>query len=239
MKKYAFITLLSSNNYLNAVLTLNESLKLVNSKFPLIVAVTQNLDDVIFDTLNRNNIYYKKIPQLILKSEKSYIKKSIYNTNSKFYIFANFYEWDKLVYIDADSLFFKNADELFDYPDGSMLFIQEEKEGNTRLFVFTPFSHTEFCYYETISLNEADQLDGAILGHLWFVVKSNKDFQIPDIYSKQVNWEDINQDISNVKIFHYSQFDYNKKNIWEKEYKISLHPLEKLYKIILERALKK
>ena len=116
MNKYAFITLLSSNDYLNAVLTLNESLKLVNSKYPLIVAATENLEENIFNTLIKNNIYYKKIPQLILNSEKLYIKKSMYNTNSKFYIFSNFYEYDKLVYIDADSLFFKNADELFNYP---------------------------------------------------------------------------------------------------------------------------
>ena len=45
----AYVTLLSSTNYLKAVIILSLSLKKVNSNFPLLVAITEDVvsDDII------------------------------------------------------------------------------------------------------------------------------------------------------------------------------------------------
>jgi hypothetical protein len=43
MNNYAYISLLSSENYLKGILTLNYSLKLTNTKYPLVVLITENV----------------------------------------------------------------------------------------------------------------------------------------------------------------------------------------------------
>jgi hypothetical protein len=45
---YAYITLLSSYDYLDAVLVLNASLKSQDTKYPLVCAVTEDIYDNIF-----------------------------------------------------------------------------------------------------------------------------------------------------------------------------------------------
>jgi hypothetical protein len=69
--KKAFITLLSSVDYLPAVLVLNKSLRLAKSNYELVVAVTEDIIDKVQLPLIEEGIFIEKIPKL------SYTKKVI------------------------------------------------------------------------------------------------------------------------------------------------------------------
>jgi len=52
MNKYSYITLLSDDSYIYGVILLNESLKRVESKYPLKVLVTSNVTLPIINILD-------------------------------------------------------------------------------------------------------------------------------------------------------------------------------------------
>jgi len=77
-------------------------------------------------------------------------------------------QYDKLIYLDADTKVFRNIDDLFDYPDGSMLIPSGEEDigGHTALMVFSPINH-DYDFYRQI-INNLICADGDMLGKLWF-----------------------------------------------------------------------
>ena len=109
--KYAFCTLLSSVDYLNAVLILNKSIKQSKSQYPLVVMVTENLQNNkgLITTLQENKINIAIVP--VLHYSPSTIDEwkdhPVLNTASKLNI-LNLNDWDKLVYLDADMVLMKN-----------------------------------------------------------------------------------------------------------------------------------
>ena len=62
MNNYAYVTLLSSIDYLPAIIILNNSFKQVQSKYPLVVAVTENIIQEAEYYLKQEQILYKVIP---------------------------------------------------------------------------------------------------------------------------------------------------------------------------------
>lgn len=124
MGKRAYVSLLSSNEYLNGVLVLNQSLKNVNSEYELILVINDelNLDTLCelkvrkIKTIQFDKIEYPR--STIERMEKNgWINSNLYNTADKLRIFS-LTEYEKLVYLDADLLILKNIDYLFDYPNG-------------------------------------------------------------------------------------------------------------------------
>lgn len=221
MKK-CWITLLSSEDYLEAVLALNNSLRMVSSGYPLIAAVT----DVIFenkeicDILQHEHIIVEYIKSysysektLQISREKKH-DESVLNTASKIGIF-DLKHYDKLVYIDADTFFMKNSDELFDYPDGAMCLdpnlINGLIWGFTGLFVFCPKNHYTHLY--ELLLSHGTFYDGDMFGQLWFHIRDNKDYQIPLCYLQPVP-QDKKIDNS-VKIYHMIN---PWAKLWKKKY---------------------
>lgn len=105
--KCAYVTLATTKNYLRGAHFLQESLKKVNSVYPLIVLITDNLeqDDYIqsFDS-------YKIVPYLELE-QFQYVRYK--DTINKFYIFT-LIEYEKILFLDADIFIFDNIDFLFD-----------------------------------------------------------------------------------------------------------------------------
>lgn len=184
----AFVTLLSTESYLEAVLVLNQSLKNVNSDYPLVCMVTDNLNierikkilesqDIIVEVVK--NIEYSKRLQEIVLTEIPQFAHTLY-TGSKFGIFYLPQEkYNKLVFIDVDVMVLQNMDDIMSYPDGSMLYV--DNENLSQLFVIELSNHKEQEYYETL-LEYGRFNDGAILGFLWFFVRSNPDYQIPSLF---------------------------------------------------------
>lgn len=117
MKK-AYITLLSTDKYGVAVLALNESLKRVNSKYPLVVLVTDNISKNLLNILKNRGI-------TLIESKKIKISDEVKNKNSnenssnwnntfdKLTIFG-LTDYEKLIYLDSDMYIRKNIDHLFE-----------------------------------------------------------------------------------------------------------------------------
>ena len=201
--RYAYVTLLSTTDYLDAVLVLNKSLQRVNSKYPLLVMVV----DTIFtpemeNCFRQHGIYSTTVSPLEycqeVQDEYRDTTPTVLNTASKIQLFT-LKNWDKLVYIDADVLVIQNMDELFDYEDGSMIKYPEESFGFTGLFVLCPRRHHEDEFYPTI-MKYHKCVDGDLIGKLWFFVHDSPCHQIPPCYLSHYI---PHSDFKDVKAIHY------------------------------------
>lgn len=116
--KYSYITLLNTENYLKGVLCLNESLKRTQTKYPLTVAITEQISKKTIEILQENGIDIVYIDKMVVPEDiKEKNKKGIFshwsNTFDKLKIFE-LTQFDKLVLLDSDMLVRKNIDELFE-----------------------------------------------------------------------------------------------------------------------------
>ena len=189
--KYAYITLLSSKNYLESVIALSRSLKQVGSKYPLQIAVTEDIyHDEIRDILRKEQIKSYKIPLLEYSkiTQEKFPNHPVLRTASKIYLFNlnkiihQDEQIDKFCYIDSDVYVVKNIDSILEqYPDGAMLTYSNNDRywGHSSLFIFSPANH---CYsiYKTLIENK-DCFDGDLLGKMWFFTKSNPAYRIPSV----------------------------------------------------------
>lgn len=120
MEKRAYVTVLSTAKYLDGVLLLNESLKRVNSKYPLYVVLSERISKEIEEdlvtrkipTIRRKNIC---LMQDIIEKNKSREKDRWSYTFDKLNVFE-LTEFDKIVFLDSDIYVRKNIDLLFEKP---------------------------------------------------------------------------------------------------------------------------
>lgn len=121
-EKRSYITVLSSNEYLIGVLCLNESLKNVKSKYPLVVLINNNISDEVINILINNNIEFLKVKSFDLPKwiiEKNSTNHVNWNyTFDKLSIFE-LTQYEKLVFLDSDMFIRNNIDELFEKPNAS------------------------------------------------------------------------------------------------------------------------
>ncbi len=118
MENNSYITVLNTPNYLEGVLTLIESLKRTNSKYPISVVITEDISLEIEKLLRNCNIN-------VIRKNKINIPQSIKNKNAKgmFSHWSNTFDkllifeltnFNKLIYLDSDMLIRRNIDELFE-----------------------------------------------------------------------------------------------------------------------------
>lgn len=118
----AYITVLSSDEYLIGVLCLNQSLKDAKSKYPLVVLVNDKISEKAKKVLEENEIETINAKSFVLpdwiveKNRTSHANWS--NTFDKLSIFE-LTEFDKLVFLDSDMFVRNNIDELLEKPDMS------------------------------------------------------------------------------------------------------------------------
>lgn len=115
-KNYSFISILTTDDYLEGILVLNYSLAKTNSRYPFLLLITPNLSKEVIESLAKHRINCitlknidnptKIINQKIYRWHFTYSKLSIFGLN----------QFDKLVYLDADMLILNNIDELFEKP---------------------------------------------------------------------------------------------------------------------------
>jgi glycogenin glucosyltransferase len=116
-----YVTVLGSDDYLNGVLVLNESLRMCRSKYRLYVVVGSNVSPAVHDVLAKAriatiNLQSPDIPDEIVRANQT----SDYHRHwagvfDKLHVFS-LCQFDKLVYIDSDILVMKNIDHLFEKP---------------------------------------------------------------------------------------------------------------------------
>lgn len=119
----AYITLLSTESYISGVLVLNYSLKKVNSKYPLVCLLSQDLDSGIATQLEQDGVKCISLDKKVYAGFCDTNKKcSNWDFSSWNYTFDKLCIWgltqyEKLVFVDSDMVVVKNIDHLFDRAD--------------------------------------------------------------------------------------------------------------------------
>ena len=136
MKTY--VCVLSTDNYLDGVLVLNENLKFLKSKYSLLCLINENISRETIEVLDYFEIEYK-----VMKSVK-YINHNETNdywmyTFDKLNVFS-LNEYEKVVYLDSDLLILENLDHLFEtqVPSMSLDLPWHTKKYNTGIMVIKP-----------------------------------------------------------------------------------------------------
>lgn len=153
-KNYAFISVLSTDDYLPGLLVLNKSLVGVGREYPLHVILMPGISKETTFVLDRNNISYSIISKEIKNPTDVNQKHRWFPTYSKLFVF-NQTQYEKVVYLDADTLVLRNIDNLFLQPNmaatnaGGMLPRKASwTHMNTGVFVLEPSSS---IFYDMMS----------------------------------------------------------------------------------------
>jgi hypothetical protein len=109
-------TLITNTDYLSGLLTLDYSLKLAGSKYPLVALYTDSFPEEGHAALNARGIPKKAIPYLLPKTAKDFSNDPrFYDCWSKLTPFS-LIEYERVVQLDSDMLCLQNMDELMDIP---------------------------------------------------------------------------------------------------------------------------
>ena len=111
--KYAYVSILSTENYLAGILTMFNSLKATGTKIPLLCLIHESLRQETEAIIKKCGILTKRVANIQNPVNENKNDRKYYNYN-KLNIFG-LDEYDKIVYIDADMVIFKNIDDLFNY----------------------------------------------------------------------------------------------------------------------------
>lgn len=117
---YTYVTLATTERYLDGAEFLYQSLKNVGSVYPLLVLVTDNVPTDIIERKKNNGINYLTIPYYFFNKIDNVeydLSLNYYDrykdTINKFQCF-NLIEYDKIIFLDADLFLYDNIDFLFD-----------------------------------------------------------------------------------------------------------------------------
>lgn len=139
MNKYAYTTLLGTDDYLMPICGLYKSLQMVNSKYPLVVMVLDSVSTETLMVLEELDIQYRVFPDLfstarltVMREGRTLLHHEYFQIimMNKFYCFE-LKDFDKVCYLDGDILVKKNIDFIFNYstPAAKVLSYGDEREG--------------------------------------------------------------------------------------------------------------
>lgn len=123
MNKYAYVTLLNDDSYMDGLLGLYQSFENSKSPYPFVVIVTKS-DDKGLSISDHNFLVLKKLgidvqirpeikcSQTIRDFNKHYGLELWCKCFDKFHIFT--LPYDRVIYLDADTYIFQNLDHLFE-----------------------------------------------------------------------------------------------------------------------------
>ena len=123
MNNYSYVTLLTNDSYVYGVALLLESMKRVNTQYPLHVLVIDEVHAATIEILKQLGVTYQLVstiptPAPIYEHNLNFEANTAAtwrNCWTKFHIF-NQTQFDKIVFLDADIMVLKNLDHLFNYP---------------------------------------------------------------------------------------------------------------------------
>lgn len=118
--KNAYITLLDNDSYIYTFIACYTSWKKTKSKYPFYCAYTKNISPNLLKWLNELEVNTIELPIL---TGLDYLKKKLIDSHFSSWVPAlqklaiyGLEEFDKLIFLDADTYIYKNLDHLFDYP---------------------------------------------------------------------------------------------------------------------------
>lgn len=127
--KYSFVTYLGTDSFLPGVLTLSQSLKNHNKTYGLVVLISELVSESIIKQLILKNIEFKIVKPINNPNELGNDERNFRYMYTKLRIFEMF-EFDKVVYLDADMLICTNIEELFDHSHMSAVIAGSLYPGN-------------------------------------------------------------------------------------------------------------
>ena len=145
--KCAYVTLATSEEYLNTASYLQTSLRIVKSEYPLIVMISEELKD--HPLLNHFD-QYEIIPYYNFNKNNKLSELHYNHTFNKFYAY-NFIQYEKLCFLDADAFLLINIDKYFELTKEIEFVIttyhpirlpQENCYPKGNVFIFTPNTNT-------------------------------------------------------------------------------------------------
>jgi glycogenin glucosyltransferase len=111
-----YVTLLSTLSYLPGVVGLNHSLRQTGTSYPLLVAVSADMDPSVDARLKEQGMDVLRLPPSLALPRAIKDKSGHWgHTFDKLHLF-DLTEFSKLVYLDSDMMILTNIDELFDKP---------------------------------------------------------------------------------------------------------------------------
>ena len=114
MKKYAYTTLVAGDVFFLEACCLYFGLQAVKTKYPIIFMITEPTSQ---DNINFIKEFAKDNDKLIIKEiEPAYFNNdgSYYDITLSKFAFFDFKEYDKIMFLDSDTLPDSNIDSLFD-----------------------------------------------------------------------------------------------------------------------------
>lgn len=226
MHKSSWITYLCDNTFLEGVICLKKSIEKVKSNFSLICMIT---DDVSINTIKiLNSLDIKTIPVEKIYPERLEGIKDRYSDKSwmmftKINIWS-FTDYDKLIYLDADTLMLKNSDILFEIKDNFCAVKDPGYNGiNAGVMVLTP---NKDIFNEMKLLINSKEYDNTYSDQSftnWFYSTYKKDLKyLPycfNVLQKRTSYSEFSNSIN---IFHYNGqkpwiTDQKHKCYWKQE----------------------
>lgn len=134
MNNYSYVTVLSNDDYEAGVLGLWNSLRTVQSTYPLLVLISENVSQHIVERLS-------KITPVKVQKDELELPEDVFKDNTGFFEKWNrtffklkamqLVEFSKIVLLDADMIVRRNIDHLFECPHMSCAFAETLRGGDS------------------------------------------------------------------------------------------------------------
>lgn len=223
MRDRIYLTVLSTENYLEGVFVLYNSLKKINTKYPFGVFVSKDIKESTIKILEQQGILIIRdreeniICNRILEKNNKNIDFSYWNnTLDKLKIF-NLIEFKKIVYLDSDMIVLKNIDELFEKKHMSAVVAgksypgnEEWKDINSGLMVIEP---KEGLYEKMVALTpkvlEKKEVigDQDIIQEFYSFLREKEELSLNESYNIFINYVDYYVRVlkyRDIKVIHYT-----------------------------------
>lgn len=194
-----YTTLLTSENYLEAVRTLAYSIKAVKSKYPFIVMCIDTLPQKVFDTLKQENIQFQVFPNKEFTGISRHSTRNYGCTFNKFWAYK-LRNVNHFMFIDADSCMLENIDYLFELPYPVFFFLDA---------VHNPYTAGD--NQPRGMLQNADDISGCV----WMDFCSEEKYEFCEIY-QSVYGEDEQVLMEIAEKYYCIRIDYRRWN-WTKD----------------------
>lgn len=247
-KNYQYIAVLCNDCYLPGILALSQSLKSVNSQYPLSLLCSPEVSSDTIEILKRNNIniiatdsLYRVDDAIIADNVNGFEKwnRTFFKLNV-----AKLVQFEKIIVLDADMIVVKNIDHLFEHknmscvPAGKLLSGQENYGLNSGLMVIEPsiemFEKLVSSIEDTKnSIGNRPIGDQDVFKFVYSDWTDNKELELPEIYNCYSAYLDTLQKNKMLKFkdIHVIHFAIGEKPWMVKSY----YPLQLIHASIVEK----
>lgn len=203
----AYITYSCSDSYIPGIIALYKSLRSSGNKEDFVVMVTNDVTENGKELLKDFDLKFFEVEKIYYEG-KGEVLSRYKDTSWKMFTKLNIWryiEYEKLIYLDADTLVLKNIDDLFEYEElsavngGSQMLNYSGIEGG--ILVINPSNETFNQLIEALKTGGYDirMSDQSFLND--YFTRHGNITHIPETFNRR--WKK-NKDFDNCHIFHFN-----------------------------------